>query len=97
MKFLLTLFSCLVGLLSIGQVAISGKVTDNKNLPVRGVSITIKDTYDGGTSDSLGNFSFTTMENGSKILNVTMAGYSVFNSKIGEFIISILEIGRAHV
>ena len=82
MKFLLTLFSCFVGLLSIGQVTISGKVTDNKNLPVRGVSITIKDTYDGSTSDSLGNFSFTTMENGLKILNVTMAGYSEFNSKI---------------
>ena len=82
MKFLITLLSCFVGLLSIGQVTISGKVTDNKNLPVRGVSITIKDTYDGGTSDSLGNFSFTTMENGSKILNVTMAGYSESNSKI---------------
>ena len=82
MKFLLTLFSCFVGLLSIGQVTISGKVTDNKNIPVRGVSLTIKDTYDGSTSDSSGNFSFTTMENGLKILNVTMAGYSEFNSKI---------------
>ena len=82
MKFLLTLFSCFIGLLSIGQVTISGKVTDNKNLPVRGVSITIKDTYDGSTSDSSGNFSFSTTENGSKILNVTMAGYSEFNSKI---------------
>ena len=82
MKSLLTVFSCFVGLLSFGQVTISGKVTDNKNLPVRGVSITIKDTYDGSTSDSLGNFSFTTTENGSKILNVTMAGYSEFNSKI---------------
>ena len=82
MKFLLTLLSCFVGLLSIAQVTISGKVTDNKNLPVKGVSITIKDTYDGSTSDSSGNFSFSTTENGSKILNVTMAGYSEFNSKI---------------
>jgi hypothetical protein len=82
MKSLLTLFLCFVGLSSIGQVTISGKVTDNKNLPIRGVSITIIDTYDGSTSDSLGNFSFTTMENGLKILNVTMAGYSEFNSKI---------------
>ena len=82
MKFLLTLFSCFVGLLSIGQVIISGKVVDNKNIPVRGASVTIVDTYDGSTSDSLGNFSFSTTENGSKILNVTMAGYSVSNAKI---------------
>ena len=82
MKFLLTLFLCFVGLSSIAQVTISGKVTDNKNLPIRGVSITIINTYDGSTSDSLGNFSFTTTENGLKILNATMAGYSESNSKI---------------
>jgi len=82
MKYFLTLFSCFVGLLSIGQVKISGKVTDNKNLPVRGVSVTIVDSYDGSTSDSLGNFSFSTTEVGSKTLNVTMAGYSVSNTKI---------------
>ncbi len=82
MKFLITLLSCFVGLLSIGQVTISGKVTDNKNLPVRGVSVTIVDSYDGSTSDSLGVFSFSTTEVGSKTLNVTMAGYSEFNSKI---------------
>lgn len=82
MKYFLTLFSCFVCLLSIGQVKISGKVTDNKNLPVRGVSVTIVDSYDGSTSDSLGNFSFSTTEVGSKTLNVTMAGYSVSNTKI---------------
>ena len=82
MKFLLTLFSCFVGLLSIAQVIISGKVVDNKNVPVKGANVTIVDTYDGSTSDSLGNFSFSTTENGSKILNVTMAGYSVSNAKI---------------
>ena len=82
MKSLLLSFFCFVGLSSMGQVTISGKVTDNKNLPIRGVSITIIDTYDGSTSDSLGNFSFSTTENGIKILNVTMAGYSESNSKI---------------
>ena len=46
----------------MGQVMISGKITDNKNLPIRGVSITIVDSYDGGTTDSLGNFSFVTTE-----------------------------------
>ena len=82
MKYILSLFGCLIGLLSLGQVIISGKVTDHKNLPIRGVSITIVNSYDGGTTDSLGNFSFTTTENGSKIINATMSGYSISNSKI---------------
>ena len=82
MKSLLTLFTCLLGLFTTAQVTISGKVTDNKNLPIKGVSITIVDSYDGSTSDSLGNFSFSTTENGSKTLNATMSGYSMFNSKI---------------
>ncbi len=82
MKCLLTFFTCLLSLFATAQVTISGKVTDNKNLPIKGVSITIIDSYDGSTTDSLGNFTFSTTENGSKILNATMAGYSVFNSKI---------------
>ena len=82
MKYVLSLFGCLIGLLSLGQVIISGKVTDNKNLPIRGASITIVNSYDGGTTDSLGNFSFTTTENGSKKINATMTGYSISNSKI---------------
>ena len=82
MKSLLSLFSCFIGLLSCAQTTISGKVKDNKNLPIRGVSITIVDSYDGSTSDSLGNFSFLTTENGNKTLNATMSGYSKFNAKI---------------
>ena len=82
MKSLLTLFTCFIGLFAAAQVTISGKVTDNKNLPIKGVSITIIDSYDGSTSDSLGNFSFSTTENGTKTLNATMSGYSIFNSKI---------------
>ncbi len=82
MKSLLTLFTCFCSLFAAAQVTISGKVTDNKNLPIKGVSITIVDSYDGSTSDSLGNFSFSTTETGTKTLNATMSGYSVFNSKI---------------
>ena len=82
MKYILLLFCCFIGLLSRGQVTFSGKVTDNKNLPIRGVSITIVDSYDGGTTDSLGRFSFSTSENGTKTINATMSGYLTFNSKI---------------
>lgn len=64
------------------QVKISGKVTDTKNKPLIGASISLKDTYDGSTTDSLGNFQFETAETGSKILEVTLVGYSSYEKNI---------------
>ena len=69
---------CLLLLISFtasAQSNISGKLTDNKNKPLRGISITLKNTYDGTTSDSTGNYSFTTTEKGSQILEATSSGY----------------------
>ena len=82
MKYLLVLFSCFLVLFATAQVTISGKVFDNKNLPIKGASITIVDSYDGGTTDSLGKFSFVTIEKGSKILNATLTGFSTYSSKL---------------
>ena len=64
MKRVLTLLILILGLSAKAQVKVSGKITDNKGKPVGGVSIALKDTYDGATTDSLGNFSFTTTEKG---------------------------------
>jgi CarboxypepD_reg-like domain len=64
-----------------GQVVISGKVISKKD-PVPGASITIKDTYDGTTSDSSGNFKFTTAEKGDHILVVSAVGYKPFEQKL---------------
>ncbi len=64
------------------QVKISGKITDNKNQPVAGASIQLKDTYDGATSDSLGNYSFVSDEKGVKDLEVTMSGFNPVSQKI---------------
>ena len=63
------------------QVTIKGKVLCKKE-PVPGASITLKDTYDGTTSDSSGNFMFTTTERGNKILTVTAVGYKAFEQSI---------------
>lgn len=63
------------------QVTIKGKVFCKKQ-PVPGASITLKDTYDGTTSDSSGNFMFTTTERGNKILTVTAVGYKAFEQGI---------------
>ncbi|MDA3614047.1 TonB-dependent receptor [Polluticaenibacter yanchengensis] len=57
------------------QVKISGRVTDNKKHPVIGASITLKDTYDGGVTDSAGNYSFTSLEKGEYQLEARSMNY----------------------
>ena len=60
---------------AVAQVTIKGVVKDNKNTPVPGASITIKDSYDGTTTDSTGHYSFKTYEKGQQVLLVTSIGY----------------------
>jgi vitamin B12 transporter len=67
-------------LLVRGQV--TGTVKDTKNNPLRGASISIKDSYDGATTDSLGHFRFTTTEKGEQVLIVTAIGYKGSEQKI---------------
>src|SRR5215510_15050977 len=76
----LPLFIGISTLLS-AQTTISGKVTDKKN-PLPLVSIVLKDTYDGATSDSSGKYSFRTTEKGEFILTATSVGYKPFEQKI---------------
>ena len=66
----------------IAQVKITGSVKDNKNHPVYGVSIGIKDSYDGSTTDSTGHFSFRTMEKGERMITATSIGYNSFEQKV---------------
>jgi len=68
--------------LSVAQVKISGKITDNKKNPLGGISVSIIDSYDGATTDSLGNYSFVTTEKGDKTLSATGSGYRPFEEKI---------------
>lgn len=56
------------------QIKISGKVS-YKNRGISQVNITLKDTYDGTTSDSEGNFSFETSEKGNHILQFSHPKY----------------------
>ena len=64
------------------QVTISGKLKDNRGRAIPGVSIAIKDSYDGTIVDSLGNYKFTTTEKGERILTATNVGYKSFEEKI---------------
>lgn len=55
----LTLFS---------QITISGKVLGKHGKPLKDVSVTLKDTYDGATTDEAGNYKFETSEKGNQTL-----------------------------
>lgn len=64
------------------QVKLSGHITDNKNRPLYGVSIVLKNTYDGATTDSTGSFSFLTDEKGPHDLEASISGYNPILQKI---------------
>jgi vitamin B12 transporter len=72
----------LIGFYVKAQVKVSGKITDHRNNPLPGISISIVDSYDGATSDSSGNFSFFTTEKGEHIFKTTSTGYKPFEQKI---------------
>lgn len=64
------------------QVTIKGVIRDNKNNPIAGASISIKDSYDGATSDSTGKYSFKTTEKGSQLLVISNIGYKTVEQSI---------------
>lgn len=64
---LFLLFTFLSFFLGYSQVKISGKVAF-RNKGISEVNVTLKDTYDGATTDAQGNFSFETSEKGDHIL-----------------------------
>ncbi len=71
---ILFLISFLSLILNFAQVKISGKVT-YKNKGVGEVNVTLKNTYDGATTDADGNFSFETSEKGTQVLTFAHPKY----------------------
>lgn len=60
----------------LAQSKLSGRILDDKQLPVRGASVYLDNTLDGGTTDSLGRFQFTTEEKGTQTLVASAIGYN---------------------
>jgi vitamin B12 transporter len=58
------------------QVVIKGNIKDSKGKKLIGAIITLKDSYDGAVSDSMGNFSFKTFEKGKFIVEAKMMDYT---------------------
>ena len=82
MKLLLLVLILSASFNGMGQLTISGKMIDTKGNLLQGASISLKDSYDGTTTDSLGKFSFTTTEKGAFILEATLTGYSSYSNNI---------------
>ncbi len=80
MQRFFTFLTCLMFAAGIthAQTTISGKVTDGRDVPVSGASVSFDNTLDGGTTDSAGNFRFTTTESGSQMLDVNAVGFEPY-------------------
>jgi hypothetical protein len=75
MKKNVFLIFLLVSLFGNAQTNISGTVTNSKNHPLAGISITLKGSYDGTTSDSSGRYSFKTDEKGPQTIIASASGF----------------------
>ncbi len=78
MKALPTLFLFFALIKSFSQTTISGKVTDTKGFPIEGANVYLEGSYDGGTTDISGFFSFRTSETGTQTLVISFLSFETF-------------------
>lgn len=64
------------------QATLSGKVVDKKGNPIAGANIYIDGTYDGGTSNAKGQFSFNTTVTGKQVLIASFLVYETVKMEI---------------
>lgn len=82
MKTIITFLTLLLTTAIFSQTTISGRVIDEKGLPLEGANIFIEGTYDGTASEVNGNFSFTTTSTGMQVLKITFLMYESFSETI---------------
>ena len=75
----LFLFFCIIFQFSlIAQTNISGKVTDKKNNPIFRANIYLDGTYDGGSTNEKGEFSFETTEKAIQTLVISFISFETY-------------------
>jgi hypothetical protein len=79
MKTLSLLLFTLVHVNLIAQVYISGKVIDNKGVPIMGANVYVKGTYDGTATNEEGLFSFETEATGEQTLIVSSISFETYS------------------
>lgn len=83
MKKIIYLMFCTLSILySTAQTEISGDVKDGSGNPIPGVNVLIKGSTSGTTTDFDGNFSFTTNETGSRIVQFSSVGYKTLENSV---------------
>ncbi len=78
MKLTFTITFTLLVLFTHAQTAITGKVTDNKGIPITGANIYLDGTYDGSSSNEHGDFSFSTTQNGQQTLIISFLSFETY-------------------
>lgn len=78
MRTLITLLLIFVGFQLKAQSVINGKVTDTKGNVIIGANVYLEGTYDGSTTNDLGEFRFTTSAKGTQTLIVSYLSYETF-------------------
>ena len=73
------LFLCIIFQFSIiAQTTISGKVTDKKSNPIFGANVYLDGTYDGGSTNEKGEFSFETAEKATQTLVISFISFETY-------------------
>ncbi|WP_396170086.1 carboxypeptidase-like regulatory domain-containing protein [Flavobacterium sp.] len=82
-------------LVSIAQMTLSGKIVDSKNNPIANANVFLEGSYDGATSNALGEFSFSTSAEGSQILMVSALAFENCKTAVtigqNQFLIIVLK------
>ena len=96
MKSFLSIIVLFFSLISFSQTTLSGKIVDEKNKPIPNANIFIDGSYDGTTSNALGEFSFTTTEDGNQTLVISALSFELKKLEIviNEFQIQTIILKR---
>ncbi|MHC1704166.1 MAG: carboxypeptidase-like regulatory domain-containing protein [Tenuifilaceae bacterium] len=81
-KSILTILTIALSLNAFSQTVVRGKITDTKGLPLPGTNIMVKGTYDGGSSNSNGNFTFKTTEKGKQVIVASFIGFAIQEKEV---------------
>ena len=82
MKATLSILFIFSATICFAQTKVSGRVTDENGEGIPGANVSIKDSYDGASTNVEGKFEFTTTEAGTKVLVITFVGYKNFEKEI---------------
>lgn len=66
----------------VAQTKLSGLVTDERGEAIPGANVSIRNSYDGASTDATGAFQFSTAETGSQVLIITFVGYKTIEQLV---------------